>query len=307
MHRTLASVLALWAAPVAAQELGRNLEFPTYPLGPPVVALGGAGTAWAHDAAGSLNPATLLAAPRVSIYHYEGFADYGGDFAAGSVPLFRRFALGVSLRRFGWDRVIEDDLGVPIGDLSTGDAQYTVTLAAAPVSRVHVGAAVSRFVSDNIGVRIAGTGWSFGGTVQYAEGGHAGLALLHLGSATSESDGERYELPATLRVGFRQRVPGALSLVADGAWPLTAGGAWTGHAGIEWQAPAFVVLRAGIESLASAASVERETRGAAGLGLIVGPLEVSLTTRFGGIAGSQEWFVGLDALRPKTHTARRAS
>jgi hypothetical protein len=46
-------------------------------------------------------------------------------------------------------------------------------------------------------------------------------------------------------------------------------------------------------------SVERDTRGAAGLALVVGPLEVSFTTRFGGPAGSQEWFVGLDALRPR--------
>jgi hypothetical protein len=40
---------------------------------------------------------------------------------------------------------------------------------------------------------------------------------------------------------------------------------------------------------------------AGGLGLVIGPLEVSLTTRFGGVAGSQEWFVGLDALRPRRH------
>lgn len=71
------------------------------------------------------------------------------------------------------------------------------------------------------------------------------------------------------------------------------------HAGVAWRAPAFVMLRAGIQSLASPGSVKRETRLASGLGIVVGPLELSFTTRFGGVAGSQEWFVGLDALRPR--------
>jgi hypothetical protein len=240
----------------------------------------------------------IASASRISLYHYEGFADYGGDYAAASVGLFGRFALAVSLRRFGWDQIIEDDLGVPTGGLRTGDAQYALALAAAPLPRLQLGVAASRLISENLGVRIAGTSWSVGGLLRYASQGHAGVAVLHVGSATGGVGGERYELPTSLRIGIRQRLPGGLEVVGDGARPIHHPDAWTAHLGLEWRAPAWVVLRAGLESLASPGAVERDARGAAGLGLVVGPLEVSFTTRFGGPAGSQEWFVGLDALRP---------
>jgi hypothetical protein len=300
---TVLAPALLWAAAVAAQgvppPLPRTVEFPTHPLGPSVVALGGAGAGWSPDAAGSLNPATLFLAPRVSVYHYEGFADYGGDFAAGSVPIRRRFAVGASLRRLGWDHIIEDDLGVPTDGLRTGDAQYTLTLAAALAPRLHLGVAASRLISDNLGVRISATSWSLGALVSYASAGWAGVALLHAGATVRTSTGETYSLPTVVRLGVHQQVMRRVNVVMDGVVPPGDTDAWTAHAGVEWRAPVWVVLRAGIESLASAGSVEHDTRLASGLGLVVGPIEVSLTTRFGGVAGSQEWFVGLDALRPR--------
>jgi hypothetical protein len=284
---------------LAAQTASRVMDFPTYALGAPVVALGGAGTAWAHDASGSLNPATLLGAPRVSLYHFEGYADYAGDLAAGSISIGERIALGVNVRRFGWDRIIEDDLGIPTDGLRTGDAQYSATVAVAPARRIRVGVALSRLVSDNLGVRISATSWSAGALARYAEDGYVGVAVLHAGAAAQGVGGERYPLPTAVRAGVRQRLPRRLAIVLDGEWLASDARAWSAHTGLEWRAPAFLILRAGIASVKSTSAVERDTRLASGVGVLVGPLEISLSTRFGGIAGSQEWFVGLDALRAR--------
>lgn len=297
MRRVTLLAALLWAGPVLAQSTPRQLDFPIYPFGA-VVALGGAGTAWGHDAAGSLNPATLLVAPRLGIYHYEGFTDYGGNQLAASVIFWGRVAVGASVRRLGWDKVIEDDLGIPADGLQTGDALYTGTVALSPVRAVQVGAAVSRLVSDNLGVRISATSWSVGALVRYARRGRVGLALLHAGAPARGAGDERYALPSVVRAGVSHDLGGALTMVFDAGSPTHAPDAWTAHAGVEWRAPAFIVLRAGVESVTASNAVERDTRIASGLGLVVGPLAISLTTRFGGIAGSQEWFVGLDVLRP---------
>jgi hypothetical protein len=277
-----------------------ELQFPTYALAPPVVALGGAGAAWSHDAAASANPALLFSAARVSVYHYEGFADYGGDLAAASVRVWGRLALGVSVRRFGWDRVIEDDVGVPTEDLKTGDAQYALTMAVSPTASLQLGATAARLISENLGVRTSAASWSLGAVMAYARSGGVCFALVHAGPAARGTGAIEYPLPTRLRAGIAQRL-GAFTLLADVEWPPHETRAWTAHAGVEWRAPAVLVPRTGLQSLASPGAVERDMRLAGGLGLVIGPLEVSLTTRFGGVAGSQEWFVGLDALRPRRH------
>jgi hypothetical protein len=296
-----------WAGSLPAQSTTRQLDFPTYPLGAGVVALGGAGTAGAHDAAGSLNPATLLVAPRLSIYHYEGFADYAGNHLAGSVTLWGRIAVGASVRRLGWDKVIEDDLGIPTDGLRTGDALYSGTVAVSPIRAVQVGAAVGRLVSDNLGVRISATSWSFGTLVTYAEHGRVGVAVLHAGAPARGVGDERYALPTVVRTGLSHDIGRAFTVVFDAGLPTHATDAWSAHAGVEWRAPAFVVLRAGLESTRASDAVERDTRIASGLGLVFRPFAISLSTRFGGIAGSQELYVGLDVLRPGRHEVRRSS
>lgn len=282
----------LFTNAAVAQNATAPLDIATYSIGPAVVALGGAGASWPHDASGTLNPSTIANAPRLSVYHFEGFADYGGTYVAGSARI-RSLAVGVSIRHQGWERVIEDDLGIPTDGLKSGETQYSGTLAIEPLHGLHFGFAVTRFVSDNLGVRVSATSWSVGSLIRYDKGGHFGLALLHAGKPVDTRDGQSYALPTTLRVGLSHRVWRGMTIVLDGAWPRNTRD-WTAHVGAEWRAWSVLALRAGLESSSGGGAGVREARFASGVGIGSGPLEVTLTTRFGGMAGSQEWFVGLD-------------
>ena len=294
----------LWAATLAAQTTVGEFQFPTYPLGPQIVGLGGAGAALARDAESGLNPASLLQAPRLSLHHFRGYADYSGDLLAASLGLNGRAAIGFTLRHFGWKDVIQDDLGSGTGGLTAGHSEYSVTVAAAATSFLQVGTAVSRLVTDNIGVRIAATSFSAGAIVHYSGAGHVGVALRHAGGGATNADGStRYPLPTRVRFGVAQGIrvlASPIMLAADAEVPPRTPHEWTISAGLEWLPSPAVALRAGHESSMNQNTGLRETRWAAGIGLTLGRFDVGLATRFGGPPGAEELFVGVDALRPRS-------
>lgn len=293
----------LCAAKLAAQGAVGEFQFPTYPIGPQTVALGGAGAALARDAQGGLNPASLLQAPRLSVHHFAGYADYSGDLLAASLGLHGRVAVGLTLRHFGWKDVIQDDLGSGASGLTAGNSEYTLTVAGAPTGFLQVGTAVSRLVTDNLGVRTATTSFSAGAIVRYSDAGHLGAALRHAGAGARNADGSaRYPLPTRLRVGVAQGIrvgTAPLLLAADAEVPTRAPHGWTLNVGLEWRASPAVALRGGHESSVNQNTGGRETRWAAGIGLTIGRFEVGLAKRFGGPPGADELFIGVDALRPR--------
>ena len=291
------------AAPLAAQGAVGEFQFPTYPIGPQTVALGGAGVALGRDAEGGLNPASLLNAPRVSIHHFQGYADYSGNLLAASVGLYSRLAVGFSLRHFGWKDVVQDDLGPGAGSLTAGNSEYALTVASAPTPFLQVGVTASRLLTDNLGVRIAATSWSAGLIVRHSERGRAGIALRHAGAPAVNSDRSmRYPLPTRLRVGVAQgmHLKGTPVLLAvDGEVPTPEMSNWSIQAGLEWSPAPALALRGGYESAVNQNTGRYETRWAAGLGLTLGRFEVGLTKRLGGPPGADELFVGVDVLRPR--------
>ena len=293
----------LWAATLAAQTTVGEFQFPTYPLGPQIVGLGGAGAALARDAESGLNPASLLQAPRLSLHHFRGYADYSGDLLAASLGLNGRVALGFTLRHFGWKDVIQDDLGSGTSGLTAGNSEYSLKVAGAPTAFLQVGTAVSRLVTDNIGVRTAATSFSAGAIVHYSGAGHVGVALRHAGGGATNADGSaRYSLPTRLRFGLAQGIRVLRSpvlLAADAEVPPRAPHTWMITVGLEWLPSPAVAFRAGHESSVNQNTGLRESRWATGIGLTLGRFDVGLATRFGGPPGAGEFFVGVDALRPR--------
>ncbi len=299
---TLAVLLAC-AAPLWAQGAVGEFQFPTYSIGPQTVALGGAGVALGRDAEGGLNPASLLNAPRLSIHHFQGFADYSGNLLAASVGLYDWLAVGFSIRHFGWKDVVQDDLGPGVGGLTTGNSDYALTVASAPTPFLQMGGTVSRLVTDNLGVRIAATSWSAGLLVRHSKGGRLGIALRHAGARAGASDGStQYPLPTRLRIGVAEvvRLSGApVLLAADGEVPTRDARNWNIQAGVEWSPAPALALRGGYESAGNENTGRHETRWAVGLGLTLGRFEIGLAKRLGGPPGADDLFVGVDALRPR--------
>lgn len=298
---------ALAAVPLSltatAQGPAAEFRFPGSPIGPQTVALGGVAVALAADAETARNPAGLLAAPHLSVHHFEGFADYSGSVVAASLSLFNRAAIGVSVRRFGWDHVIEDDLGSGTAGLDVSETRLKLTVAALPAPALRVGVAISRMVADNLGSRTVATSLSLGAIVRYARGGTIGLVLQDAGAPAAATDvGATYPLPTRLRAGVAQRfelLNSAVVLALD-LEQSPHGGSFTELAGgTSVELSRLLVLRAGYSNAENLdVGSGRTGRWSAGLGLVVGDLELGFAFRFGAPTGGYETFVGLDAFRP---------
>ena len=72
---------------VTLQEQAAEFRFPTEPIAPGVVSMGGAGLARAGDAEAALNPATLTGARHLSLHRFDGYAGYNGFVLAGALRL----------------------------------------------------------------------------------------------------------------------------------------------------------------------------------------------------------------------------
>src|SRR5437660_6961888 len=182
-------------------------QFPTRPLAPAAMALGGTGAVRAGDASASDNPATLLTAPRATVELYQGFAGYRAAVIAGDVALGDRLAVGIDVRRYGWDHLIEDDLGPDANGLDASQIAMSGSVALRVLRVMGVGLSASRMIVDNFGVRTEATAWSTGMVVRYGPAGAVGGAVRNLGSAarTKASD-LGYPLPTRLRGGVAQAV-----------------------------------------------------------------------------------------------------
>jgi hypothetical protein len=292
---TLATVLLLQAA-------ASEFQFPTYPIGPQRVALGGGGSVLSLDAEAGLNPAALGDGPRASLHRFAGYAGYGGTLLAGVLRAQSGHAVGVAVRRFAWDRVIEDDLGPGTADLEVSQTQVSISGAAKLTSHVRLGATLSRLIANNLGVITAGSSYSIGAIIQASWGGRLGLALRNEGRAVLPISGDvRYPLPTRLRIGAAQGVSffgRRLTLATDFETRVRESTDPAVHIGAEcWLSP-VVALRSGYEDAASVDSPGRwESRLSAGLGVRLKVLDLGFAARSGGAIQGYELFLGIDAFR----------
>lgn len=277
-----------------------EFEFPTYPIATRSAGLGRAGVAVPQDAAADLNPAAVFGAVRVSLHRFQGYAGYAGTLLAGQVPIGPRLAVGVSLRRFGWDNVVQDDLGPGTAGLSASQTQAAMTGAIGIGNWLAAGARVSRMSADNLGIVTGATSYSFGALVRYASRGAIGLALRDAGHPARPPGGDvGYPLPTRVRVGVSQglRVGGHVITVVADAESRRGDFLNPGlHLGLEWRPDPVLALRAGFENVPSAAVPDSRIKHVAtGLGLRLGKFELGLAARSAGSGQGYELYLGLDA------------
>jgi hypothetical protein len=300
MSATILALLSLASAPV--QSAGSGFRFPTEPIGPRTVALGGAGAASTFDAETALNPAAARGAHRASLHRFEGFAGYNGFVVAGAVEVVHRVTIGASVRHFDYGKIIEDDLGPGVDDLDVSENAYALTLAYQVAPAVTVGVNVGRLVASYFGSSTAATPTSIGALVRLAEGTSVGVAVREAGSsAKNDLFDTRYSLPSRVRLGVAQRLRPAgqqITVLADGELELRARSNNALQLGVEWRPETRLALRGGYANLANP-DVEhaRTGRWSAGVGVDLGPAELGLATRFGGDAVGTELFLGLDAFK----------
>ena len=144
------------------------------------------------------------------------------------------------------------------------------------------------------------TVFSVGGMLSYATEGRVGFAVRSLGSSATNRDlGTRYAVPTRVRVGAAQgfHLAGQRFRAAlDAEFRVRQHAAADVHLGAEWDAMSMLAFRVGYESLANPdVAGRRDTRWSAGTGIDIGPTTLGIAARFGGLSGSQELFVGLDA------------
>lgn len=280
---------------------GTEFRFPTEPIAPQTVALGGAGVAESGDAEAVLNPASLLGSPKLGVHRFDGYAGYNGFGAAGHLRLGSRVALGLSFRHFDYGTLVEDNLGGGVDDLDAREEAYALGAAAKITAGIWVGATVAHLSADYFGSVTSANVASLGAIAAYARRGHLGLALRTLGRDATNSDdpGIRYPVPSRLRIGIAQGMNlGAhdLKLLLDGEIGLHHQTNLSLHGGAEWRPLPRLAIRAGLESAANPdVDGERDTRYSAGVGVRVGPADLALGARFGSVEGANELFIGVDA------------
>jgi hypothetical protein len=295
----VATVLLLCHGRLPGQE--SEFRFPTDPIAPQTVALGGAGVAASSDAEAALNPAALLNAPRVGIHRFDGYAGYNGFGVAGHLGLGSRLAVGLIFRHFDYGNLVEDELASGVGDLDAREETYAIGAAAQVSPGIRVGATLSHLSADYFGSVTSADVISLGTIVSYSSRGSVGLAVRTLGGDARNNDDPtaRYPVPSRVRAGISQgfELGGHdLKLLADGQVNLRGRALPELHVGAEWRPLSRLALRAGAESVVNPdVSDSRDTRFSAGLGIQIGPADLALSSRFGGIEGANELFIGIDA------------
>jgi hypothetical protein len=294
-----AAVLVAHSGRVAAQE--SEFRFPTGPIAPQTVALGGAGVAEFGDAEAVLNPASLLGSRRLGVHRFDGFAGYNGFGAAGHLRFGSRLAIGLTFRHFDYGTLVEDDLAPGVDDLDAREESFALGAAVRVARAVWLGAAVSHLSADYFGSVTSANVVSLGAIASYSRQGRLGVSLRSLGGDATNSDdpGARYPVPSRLRVGAVQGLSyraHEFRILVDGEIALRGQARTSLHVGTEWRPMQALALRAGLESGENAdVAGQRDTRYSAGVGLKIGPADLALGARFGGIEGANELFIGVDA------------
>lgn len=276
-----------------------EFQFPTQPISPQAIALGGTGVASATDAI--LNPALLFGVPRIALQGYQGFSGYKGVLVSGNLPLGRHLAFGVDLRRYGWDNLIQDSLGADVSGLDASQNEITITGAFQPIAAVAVGVAASRMAIGNFGVNTAGLGLAAGISVIYHRRGSFGLAVRNIGRpVSSPNSGVAYPMPTRWRVGAAQGfqwgdvgATGTIEIEGGGRPPFESF-----HGGMEWNWRGLFKLRGGFETVPDFDTGVERSRGAwsFGVGVVVAHIELAIGTRTGGIPEGLETSLGLSLI-----------
>jgi hypothetical protein len=296
----LAALLSL--SPMPLQGSASEFRFPTEPIGPRTVALGGAGVASTFDAEASLNPAAAPGAHRASLHRFEGYAGYNGFVVAGAVQVVHRVTVGASLRHFDYGKIIEDDLGPGVDDLDVSENAYSLTVAYRVAAPLTVGVNLGHLTATYFGSTTVATPVSVGALFRVRDGTDVGLAVREVGpSAKNEFFATRYPLPSRVRLGVAQHLRPAgqrVTVLADAEMDLHARSNNSLQLGVEWNLYTGLALRTGYANLTNP-DVEhaRTGRWSAGAGINLGPAELGLAARFGGDAVGTELFFGLDAFR----------
>ena len=294
----VAGLVSLGHARLSAQQ--SEFRFPTDPIAPQTVALGGAGVAASADAEAALNPAAMLSAPRLGIHRFDGYAGYNGFSLAGHLPVGKRFAAGLIFRHFDYGTVLEDELA-GVDDLDAREESYAIGAAARITPAVRLGATLAHLSADYFGAVTSANVISVGGTLAYSRRGNLGLSLLNLGHDARNSDDPdaRYPVPSRLRVGISQGFnlgDHVFRVLGDGVVGMQGHTESEFHLGLEWRPLPRLALRGGAESVPNPdITGTRDSRFTAGLGFRIGPADLALGSRFGGADGANELFIGIDA------------
>lgn len=293
--------LALAAAALATLQV-TEFKFPLQPISPRAVAVGGAGAAPSRDAEAALNPAALRRAPHLSLRRFEGYAGYGGFLLAGNVDLFGELTAGVSIRRFAWDRLVEDDLGPGTADLDASELAVSAGASASLARSLDVGVSFAWLAADNFGVVTSAPSFSMGAIARYNRRGSLGVAIRTMGpAARTAGGGEHYPLPTRARAGLAQGFAlrgSELTVFADVESRFKGRMDPSVHIGAELRPFSALALRGGYESVANPdVAGARDERWSTGVGIRVGPLDLGLAARFGGVPDGYETFIGLDLVR----------
>ena len=295
-------LLAASALLGALQQPVADFRFPSEPLAPRTIALGGAGVAQGYDAEAALNPATIVGSYRVSLHRFEGYAGYNGFVVAVATPLGRHVRLGLSGRHLDYGKVIEDDLGPGAAGLDVKEEAYAATLAVKLHRRVAVGLRISHEAGTYLSSTVGGTSASVGAVVSPSAGLAIGLGVRELGGpARGNLSGAEYALPTTLRIGAAQRFRLAaqdFTLLVDVERRVRGRTDRGAHIGGEWQIAPALALRAGYATVANPdVEGERLDRWSGGVGVNLGKVALGAGAQFGGAYSGTELFLGLDAFR----------
>jgi hypothetical protein len=291
------------AAVLVVTQASRTAEFrfPNQPIGASTVGMGGAGVAVAADAEGALNPATVVVAPLLSLQRFDGFVGYHGTVLAAALPIGHGVVVGVSARQFGWDQLVEDDLGLGTADLTAREQSLTIAAAVAARGWLSLGLAASSLRSDNLSVVTAATGVSVGAMLSPTPRWRIGFALRTLGPPARVAGGDAtYELPARVRAGVLRHLTVArrpVGIAIDAETPLRSRRPDV-HAGLEAPVAGALMLRAGYQCTADP-DVEDRVHGSWGLGATIrfNRMRLSIASRFGRESLGQETFLALDVAR----------
>ncbi|MGH7752235.1 MAG: hypothetical protein ACREN5_05425 [Gemmatimonadales bacterium] len=272
--------------------------FPSDPLAPYAVALGNAGVALTTDGEANVNPAGIARTKGLSAYRYAGFSGLTGVAASGSVTVFNQFSLAITGRRFVFDEIVVDIPGAT--ELEASEEAFAL-IGAASLGFVRVGGSVSRQFVNTFGSVTDATSLSVGVIAQPWRGGALGLAVRDLGGPARSPTGGEYPLPTRVRAGAAQEIillGRAITLAADVELRTERSGDPGASVGVEVPvAPAFR-LRGGVESVPNGLGITgSDVRWSFGLGLRVGPLDLGVAARFGGLPEGHETFIGIDAFR----------
>jgi tetratricopeptide (TPR) repeat protein len=293
--------LALTARAALAADDGGTRSVFDVGAGNRALALGGAFTAIADDASGSLwNPAGLAWVERgeTQLAQSEFQSDFHETFAGVVLPDWRWGAVALTVRQFGASGIEQrDDRNTLISsDLPNGESEIGLAYARAigawglggalKLRRQDVAGRSGGGVGADLGVHVR-PGVALGLDAPWASAARVGVALANVIEPTIRLDQESVPDPASLRMGLAVEPPlGSVGVLASLDVEKTRGVSPRLHLGLELEPHPLLALRAGLDQGALTAGTSVRFRDAelvyAFEDAAVGPTHrAGLTWRFG--------------------------